>query len=206
MITQFHAKGVKVIMWTTGFVDTDTDIYQTVKQMGYGVNDGANSTWWKGTGIHIDITNQAAASWWNARMGAVLAGGVDGWKLDQGADFIGNPVKTAAGSLSVTDFKKRLSADFFDYTTSQNPNGIVVVRPYAAAQGGVGSDPAKCSDRVGRRPRRRVRRDRHQLSDIYTSAQMGYGAPGVEVGGYSGAATEQEFADPVRAVRCPDRR
>ncbi|MES1207594.1 MAG: TIM-barrel domain-containing protein, partial [Pseudomonadota bacterium] len=184
MITQFHAKGVKVIMWTTGFVDTDTDVYQTVKQMGYGVNGSANSTWWKGTGIHIDVTNPAAASWWNARMGAVLAGGADGWKLDQGADFIGNPVKTAAGSLTVTDFKKRLSADFFDYTTSQNPNAIVVVRPYETEQGGVGSDPAKCSigwvgDHDGG-----FSGIAEELGDIYASAQMGYGAPGVEVGGY----------------------
>jgi alpha-glucosidase (family GH31 glycosyl hydrolase) len=188
MISQFHAKGVKVIMWTTAFVDTDTNLYQTVKQQGYGVNGGQTFTWWKGTGIHIDVTNPAAASWWNARMGAVLAAGVDGWKLDQGADSIGNPIQTAAGSLSVTDFKKRLSADFFDYTTTTNPNGIIMVRPYAAAQGGIGSDLAKCSigwvgDHDGG-----FGGIASELSDIYTSAQLGYGAPGVEVGGYSGAA------------------
>ncbi|HVY38128.1 MAG TPA: TIM-barrel domain-containing protein [Polyangia bacterium] len=185
MIAQFHANGVKVIMWTTGFVDDDTSVYQTVKQKGYGVNGGADSTWWKGTGIHIDVTNPAAADWWNARMGAVLAGGADGWKLDQGADFIGDPVKTAAGSLSVTEFKKRLSADFYDYSTSVNPNAIVVVRPYEVEQGGgVGSDPAKCSigwvgDHDGG-----FGGIAEQLNDIYLSAERGYGAPGVEVGGY----------------------
>ncbi len=188
MITQFHGKGVKVITWTTAFVDTDTDIYQTAKQQGYGVANSQNFTWWKGTGIHIDITNPAAANWWNARMGAVLKGGVDGWKLDQGADSIGNPVNTAAGTLSVTDFKKRLSADFFDFSTATNPNSVVMVRPYDAEQGGVGSDPAKCSlgwvgDHDGG-----FGGIASQLSDIYTSAQVGFGAPGVEVGGYSGGA------------------
>ena len=163
-------------------------LHQTVKQQGYGVNGSQNFTWWKGTGIHVDVTNPAAATWWNALMGAVLADGVDGWKLDHGADYIGDPINTAAGSMSVTDFKKRLSADFFDYTTAANPSGIIMVRPYAAAQGGVGSDIAKCSigwvgDHDGG-----FGGIATELADIYTSAQMGYGAPGVEVGGYSGAA------------------
>jgi alpha-glucosidase (family GH31 glycosyl hydrolase) len=32
MINQFHASGVKVIIWTTAFVDTDADVYATVKR------------------------------------------------------------------------------------------------------------------------------------------------------------------------------
>ena len=187
MISQFHAAGVKVIMWTTAFVDTDADVYPTVKQRMYGVNGSADATWWKGTGIHIDITNPAAADWWNARMGTILADGIDGWKLDRGADYIGDPIQTAAGSLSVTDFKKRLSADFFDFTTATNANGLVLVRPYNKAQGGVGSDLAKCSmgwvgDHDGGFAGIVTQKD-----DIYMSAQLGYGAPGVEVGGYTGA-------------------
>lgn len=184
MIRQFHAKGVKVIMWTTAFVDTDADVYQMVKQQGYGVNGGANATWWKGTGIHVDVTNPTAVKWWNDRMTAVLAGGADGWKLDRGADYLGDPIKTAAGNLSAVDFKKRVAADFFDTTTAANPNAIVMVRPYDAEQGGVGSQPSKCSvgwvgDHDGG-----FSGIASQLADIYTSAQMGFGAPGVEVGGY----------------------
>lgn len=105
-------------------------------------------------------------------------------KLDRGADYIGDPIQTAAGAMSALNFKKRLSADFFDYTLSKDPNGIVLVRPYAAAQGGVGSDLSKCSmgwvgDHDGG-----FAGIATQLDDIYTSAQMGYGAPGVEIGGY----------------------
>jgi alpha-glucosidase (family GH31 glycosyl hydrolase) len=184
MIAGFHAKGVKVVMWLVAFVDTDATQYQTVKQQGYGVNGGANATWWKGTGIHVDITNPAAAAWWNGLLSGVLADGIDGWKLDRGADYIGDPVATMAGSISATDFKKRLSADFYDHTTAQNPSGIVLVRPYSAAQGMVGSDLSKCSmgwvgDHDGG-----FTGIATQMRDIYTSAQMGYGAPGVEVGGY----------------------
>jgi alpha-glucosidase (family GH31 glycosyl hydrolase) len=184
MIAGFHAQGVKVLLWITAFVDTEASDYQTAKQQKYGVNKSVDATWWKGTGIHVDITNPAAAAWWNAQLGAILAGGIDGWKLDRGADYIGDPVQTAAGALSVTDFKKRLSADFFDYTVAANPNAIVCVRPFDAAQGMVGSDLSKCSvgwvgDHDGGFAGIATQKD-----DIYTSAQMGYGAPGVEVGGY----------------------
>jgi alpha-glucosidase (family GH31 glycosyl hydrolase) len=184
MIAGFHAQGVKVVMWLVALVDTDAAPYQTVKQNHYGVNGDADATWWKGTGIHIDVTNPAAAAWWNSLLGGPLADGIDGWKLDRGADYIGDPVTTMAGRISAVDFKKRLSADFFDYTLARNPNGIVLVRPYSAAQGLVGSDVAKCSmgwvgDHDGG-----FAGIVTQMNDIYTSAQMGYGAPGVEVGGY----------------------
>ena len=193
MIAGFHAQGVKVIMWLVAFVDTDAPSFATVKQMGYGVNGGANATWWKGTGIHVDITNPAAATWWNGLLGGVLGDGIDGWKLDRGADYIGDPIQTMAGSISATDFKKRLSADFYDYTIARNPTGIVMVRPYAAAQGLIGSDISKCSvgwvgDHDGG-----FAGIGTQLNDVYTSAQMGYGAPGVEVGGYVNAPSKDSL-------------
>jgi alpha-glucosidase (family GH31 glycosyl hydrolase) len=184
MVSGLHAQGVKVVMWLVAFVDTDAPQYAMVRQQGYGVNASADAIWWKGTGIHLDITNPAASAWWNGLLGGVLADGIDGWKLDRGADYIGDPVQTMAGAITATDFKKRLSGDFFDYTVSRNPNGIVLVRPYAASQGAVGSDLSKCSmgwvgDHDGG-----FAGIVTQLNDIYTSAQMGYGAPGVEVGGY----------------------
>ncbi len=184
MISGLHAQGVKVVMWLVAFVDTDAPQYAMVKQQGYGINGSADATWWKGTGIHVDITNPAATTWWNSLLGGVLADGIDGWKLDRGADYVGDPIRTMAGSMSALDFKKRLSADFFDYTVSKNPNGIVLVRPYAAMQSGVGSDLSKCSmgwvgDHDGG-----FAGIATQMNDVYTSAQMGFGAPGVEVGGY----------------------
>jgi alpha-glucosidase (family GH31 glycosyl hydrolase) len=113
-------------------------------------------------------------------LGGVLADGIDGWKLDRGADYT-EAVATMAGSISATD-SKRLSADFCDYTTTQNLTDRLAA--YSAAQGMVGSDLSKCSigwmgDHDGGFVGIAT-----QMSDIYASAQMGYGAPGVEVGGY----------------------
>jgi alpha-glucosidase (family GH31 glycosyl hydrolase) len=66
------------------------------------------------------------------------------------------------------------------------------VRPFDSSQGGVGSDLSKCSvgwvgDHDGSFTGISTEKD-----DIYTSAQMGYGAPGVEVGGYIGNAPSKD--------------
>ncbi len=160
MIAGFHAQGVKVVMWLVAFVDTDAPSYAMVKQQGYGVNGGANATWWKGTGIHVDVTNPAAATWWNGLLGGVLADGIDGWKLDRGADYIGDPIQTMAGSISATDFKKRLSADFYDYYDRQKSERHC---DGPSLRGGAGADRLRYLEvlgGLGRRPRRRVRRHR----------------------------------------------
>ena len=135
-------------MWLVAVVDTDApQHHRMVKAQGYGVNGSADSTWWKGTGIQIDVTNTAAASPGGmGSLGGVLADGIDGWKLDRGADYFGDPIKTASGTISAVTSKKHLSADFFDYTTATNPNGIVMVRPGTRRPIGlVESDLAKCS-------------------------------------------------------------
>ncbi len=68
-----------------------------------------------------------------------------------------------------------------------------MIRPYAAAQGLIGSDLSKCSvgwvgDHDGG-----FAGIATQMNDVYTSAQMGYGAPGVEVGGYVNAPSKDSL-------------
>jgi hypothetical protein len=186
MIDNFHAQGIKVIMWITGFVNNDSPDYSYVKSQGYAVNNGQDFTWWRGTGVHLDFTKAAAKSWWHTKMDNVLNMGIDGWKVDQGADYVSDPVTTSIGSITRLDFKKYYTADFYDYTVSKNPKGISCVRPYSH-QGGEGSSISKCSigwlgDHAGD-----FSGIASQKDDLYTSAQMGYGAMGVEVGGYQGA-------------------
>lgn len=186
MIDNFHAKGVKVLLWITGFVNNDSPDYSYVKSQNYGVNNSADISWWKGTGIHLDFTKTAAKNWWHGKLDNVLNMGIDGWKADQGADYVSDPVSTSLGSMSKLDFKKYYYADCFDYTQGKNAAGISMPRPYSH-QGGEASSKSKCSigwcgdfsgDFTGLDS---------QKNDIYTSAQMGYGAMGVEVGGFQGS-------------------
>ena len=67
-------------------VDTDSPNYGEGLARGYYLRDVLNATgkveWWHGTGSFLDYSSPAAAAWWYAPMDAVLALGVDGWKVD----------------------------------------------------------------------------------------------------------------------------
>jgi len=199
MIAGFHAKNIKVLAWITGWVNKYADDrgenggsttvpnsdYDTVKTRGYAVNNGADGNWWKSTAgaLHIDFTNAAALSWWHGRVDKVLAVGIDGWKVDQGADYLGDQVVTSNGTISKDDFKKYFYADFYDYTVSKNPAGLTVARANSH-QGGIGASVSKSpiswqGDFGGG-----FSGIADQVGNIYSSAQSGYCAPGVEVGGY----------------------
>lgn len=186
MIQNFHQQGVRVLLWITGFVNTDSPDYNFVRQQGYAVNNGQNFSWWKGTGVHLDFTNPQALAWWHARMDSILDMGVDGWKVDQSPDFVPATVITAAGSMPRQDFKKYYYADFYDYSLNRDIENVTISRP-VSPQGGTGASISKnplgwCGDFSGD-----FAGLKSQMEYVYEAARLGYGAPGVEVGGYNGA-------------------
>ena len=200
MIDDFHARNVKVILWATGFVNVssvDAPVnphpdYDLVKRRGYTVSNGRHFRWWKGTGAHIDFTNPAARNWWHSRMDKVLDMGIDGWKVDQSASHIPDPVLTSIGYLSRDTFRKYYYADFYDYTVSKNSSGVIMARGFSPS----GTD---LSDGLDVSPITKTPLVWNgdytgsfsglieQMNDLYDSAGRGYGAPGVEIGGYDGA-------------------
>lgn len=205
MIDNFHVQGVKVILWATGFVNVSSkDVainthpeYNFVKSQGYSVANGQNFSWWKGSGIHIDHTNAAAKTWWHAQMDKVLDMGIDGWKVDQGHVGLSDLVLPSIGSLSKNTFIKYYYADFYDYTLIKNPNGIIIARGYSPS-GTDGSDNMNVAS-IAKTPliwngdyTGDFRGLIEQKNDVYDTAARGYGAPGVEVGGYNGARPSKE--------------
>jgi hypothetical protein len=183
MIDGFHAQGVRVVVWITGFVNGDCPDYDFVKDQGYAVDGGRDFDWWQGRGVHVDFTNPHAINWWHSKADGVLGMGIDGWKVDMSPNYVSDPVSTYVGSISKQDFKKYYYADFFDYTTGHDPYAITLARPYSF-QGGDGAPVSKvsvgwCGDFGGDFAGLNGQKD-----DAYESAQRGYGAPGVEIGGY----------------------
>jgi alpha-glucosidase (family GH31 glycosyl hydrolase) len=184
MIAGFHDLGVRVVLWVTGFINRDSPDYETVKTEGFGVADGQDFFWWRGTGIHLDFTNPKALEWWHTRMDRVMDMGIGGWKVDRSVDYVSDPVETHLGSLSQQAFKEYFYADFFDYSIQRNPQAITLARSYSGHQSGAGAPVSKVS--VG------WSGDFHgnfsgleaQKNDVYRAARMGYAAPGVEIGGY----------------------
>ena len=138
MIDQFHSKNVRVILWMTGLVNNESkDVplpknpaYDEVIQKGYTVNNGMNLTWWKGKGVHIEFTNPEATNWWHQQMDKVLDLGIDGWKVDDGDEYVPDPTITSLGSIKKEVFKRYYYADIIDYSKSKREDMIISARPY----------------------------------------------------------------------------
>ncbi len=117
-------------------------------------------------------------------MDKVLNMSIDGWKVDGSAGRVSDPVNTSIGKITKEDFERYYYADFFDYSTGRNPQVITLARPYTTLSNGSHASISKlsvgwCGDFSG---------DfdglNRQKNDVYESAIRGYGAPGVEIGGY----------------------
>jgi hypothetical protein len=54
LIEQLHQLGVRVILWVTSVVDTDSSNHAVGQKNGYFLNDGFPLKWWHGWGSWID--------------------------------------------------------------------------------------------------------------------------------------------------------
>jgi alpha-glucosidase (family GH31 glycosyl hydrolase) len=191
MIQGFDKQHVKTILWLTGCVNsTGKDVpiqkdqsFDEVVAKNYAVNNGKTSKWWKGEGLHIDFTNPAAVKWWNAQLDKILIKGVCGFKVDQGEVFFGDTVITSIGAITNVQFRPYYYNSMFQYITNRRAEGAIVGRPFSH-QGGVEASVDQlsfgwCGDFEGSWDGLKL-----QISNIYKSAELGYGAPGCEVGGF----------------------
>jgi alpha-glucosidase (family GH31 glycosyl hydrolase) len=191
MIQGFDKQHVKTILWLTGCVNsTGKDVpiqkdpsFDEVVAKNYAVNNGKTSKWWKGEGLHIDFTNPAAVKWWNAQLDKILIKGVCGFKVDQGEVFFGDTIKTSIGTLTNVQFRPYYYNSMFQYITNRKAEGAIVGRPFSH-QGGIEASVDQlsfgwCGDFEGSWGGLKL-----QISNIYKSAEFGYGAPGCEVGGF----------------------
>ena len=191
MIRGFQQKGVRTILWLTGFVNEqgkDTRLqksatFDEVVSRGYAVNGGKSVNWWKGRGVHIDFTNAEAVQWWNSQLDKVFTDGVYGWKVDQSDYDLPPFFETSKGTMANEAFRHYYYDAMYDYTVARKDEGITIARPYSH-QGGLASRVEKanmgwCGDFSGTWTGLC-----HQINDIYRSSRYGFGAVGCEVGGF----------------------
>lgn len=191
MIRNFNKKQVKVILWLTGCVNiTSKDVpvqknpyFDEVLSKKYAVNNGNVSKWWKGEGLHIDFTNKEAVKWWNKQLDKVVVDGVYGFKVDQGEIYFGDTVQTSIGTMTNEAFRPYYYNSMFQYITKKKAEGAILGRPFSH-QGGLEASVEQlslgwCGDFEGDWAGLKL-----QINNIYKSAELGYGAPGCEVGGF----------------------
>jgi alpha-D-xyloside xylohydrolase len=132
MVDSFHARGVKVIVWTTTAINTDVpELWNYADSMGYFMKANAGSgsaviNWWKGDGSMIDFFNPDAVAWWKTLMDKTLDLGIDGWKCD-GTDysvFLGNALYSPGQGAAITrlQYSHAYYRLFHDYTRQQLGN------------------------------------------------------------------------------------
>ena len=82
-----HAQNIRVILWMTSMINTDSSNFAEATKNNYVIRDLTNKSavmkWWHGSGSLLDYTNPAARSWWEPQLDIVLKGShIDGFKCD----------------------------------------------------------------------------------------------------------------------------
>ena len=201
MTVRLREMGVHAILWLTGAVntvsndcpvDTSATFDEAVAQ-GFAVNGGEQYQWWKGTGAHIDFTNPEAVRWWYGELDRIMKDGVYGFKVDQGENDLPDTLRTHIGTIPQKEFRHYYYDAMYDYVQSRRPGtGIILARPYSHQGKGDFSSPGKlslgwCGDFTGEWESLKL-----QVDNVYRSARDGYGAVGVEIGGYFGTPPGKE--------------
>ncbi|MBN2212432.1 MAG: hypothetical protein JW709_13625 [Sedimentisphaerales bacterium] len=183
MIDGLHAKGVRVILWMTGFINQENPFYEAAKNGQFAVDDGADHGWWKGKGVHLDFTSPAACAWWQSLLDNVLRMGIDGWKCDGGANMLGDTVKTSIGKMDKEYFRRYYYAYMEKSILDRKKEGIILARPYSD-RGGCYAPISVCTVGWSGDFSGDWNGLKEQLDDLYDSAAVGYGCLAAEVGGY----------------------
>lgn len=199
MIDRLHQKGIKVLPWYTGCLNSSAykstagkcKTYDFAVGNNFCINNNKESVWMsKGPGVHVDFTNDAAKKWWHTQVDALHSMHLDGAKIDFGFVWFGDSVKTSKGKLSQREFAFQYYSEAFDYNVSQNPEFVAMT--YAWSGLGLMGFPSKShvnwvGDFSGD-----WKGIKDQLKNIYRSANYGFSGIGCEIGGYWGIPSNKE--------------
>ena len=191
LIEAFHAIDVRVFLWVTSVINVGASNYGEALANGYFLSGGKTISWWGGEGSLLDYTNPEAVAWWHAQIDPILDLGIDGWKCDATDPYILTlvPATGYGGRVTWEEYKDAYYRDFFDYTRRRlGPDRVITARPsddyfvtgiplsFAPVDvnfaGWVGDqDPDFSGLRVA-------------LSNMFTSAELGYVSFGSDIGGF----------------------
>jgi alpha-glucosidase (family GH31 glycosyl hydrolase) len=202
-VNDMHNLGVHLVLWITGMTNlTGIDLeiggdsypgaapnYQEGADCNYYVQNGKPYFWWKGSGSGVDFFNQDATAWWHRQQDAVLATGIDGWKLDFAEEYItDDPLATSQGSKSLQEYSEAYYHDYLAYGVKVRGNDFVsMTRAWDVSYQFNGRFYAKKEDsRVAWMGDNR--RDwvglKDALDSMMISAAAGYVVLGSDIGGY----------------------
>jgi alpha-D-xyloside xylohydrolase len=214
--------GYRVVLWMTCMVDSyskDTKVtdsrafYDEAQGNGYLAGNGEPIKWWKGKGGFIDYSNPDAMKWWHGLQRQVLDWGVDGWKLD-GADtlfscrlgYIRAPFnRTHAGWMTTRQYMDLYAREEYRHGLEHNPDFVTLIRAmdgqWTHPEGFAPLDAAPVTW-VGDNSHTWSYDDEgieEALTDILSSARLGYCVIGSDVAGYHGRSNPDDISTVTEA-------
>lgn len=190
LISFMKARNIRIILWVTSVINTDSSNYAEARDKGYLLKGlfVKNIKWWRGTGGLLDYTNKEAVEWWHNQMVDVLMQGIDGWKTDGTDPYVYEYIYAhgAKGHVSRTEYSNLYYGDTFNFTRLiRGKEGLIMSRPvdskgirmnfspkYVMFSGWVGDQDSTFSGM------------KNALKNIFHSAWSKYTNFGSDIGGY----------------------
>jgi alpha-glucosidase (family GH31 glycosyl hydrolase) len=103
---------------------------------GYLAGGDDRISWWKGRGGFIDYTNSEAMKWWRGMQKTVFDYGIDGWKLDGTGTLFRTQLgpipllykSTSSGIMMTRTYMDHYYRDEYNYGLTRNPEFVTLAR------------------------------------------------------------------------------
>lgn len=205
-IDSLHERNIKVILWISGNMTTNSPYYNHAKDQGYFIKDHNGETlvtkFWRGNrwGSHINFFNPNAVAYWDTLMDMVLDNDtiqIDGWKVDQSDYHLidhKDDIYDGTTKKTMREYQDAYYGHIYERTIAVKGSdvGMITARPYCKE---LGKDPnGLWYAPIWANPAGWVGDQEHNwpglqlaLKNIFISAEAGYSALGSDIGGFAKA-------------------
>lgn len=190
LISEVHAKGVRMMVWLSPYVDGAAGQNAVARHwIVTGTrSDNNEQTYYPPRGLdpHLDFTNAAASAWWTAGLRQLVARGIDGVKLDRCEEDLSDTSVWSNGlpnRLNHNAYCLRYHRAAWQAFAAQRPNGDYLILARGGAAGDAQYTGHWAGDNLSVSGQLGLATVRNSLLSLSAS---GFPFSGSDIGGYDG--------------------